>query len=292
VIEGVNALTVALEAAAPVEAIYVAIDGLDDPGVGGVLDLAAHRGVRVFELARGVMERIADASSPQAVCGVGGFVDRPLAEVVAAAAESGNAHSAAAESGNAHSAAAESGNAHSAAADSGGAQIADAENGAGAGPASCSSLLLVCADIRDPGNLGALFRVADASGAGGVICCGTTVDPYNPKVVRASAGSMFNVPFAIEERVDEALAALAGAAYRRLATVAHGGADHLDTDLSGRLALIVGNEANGLGDELVEEMDGAVTIATVGRAESLNVAMAAAVLCFEAVRQRRLQLQG
>jgi len=147
--------------------------------------------------------------------------------------------------------------------------------------------LLVCVDVRDPGNLGALVRVADAAGAGGVICSAGTADLYSPKTVRASAGSLFNVPLVLAGAPAELLAALAGAGYRRLATVARGGRDYAEEDLDGRLALVLGNEASGLPPETAALLDGAVTVPMAGRAESLNVAMTATVLCFEIARRRR-----
>jgi TrmH family RNA methyltransferase len=156
-------------------------------------------------------------------------------------------------------------------------------------------LLLVCLEVRDPGNLGAVLRVADGMGCGGVLCGATTVDPYNPKVVRASAGSIFHVPLALARRPgeqDESLAALAGAGYSLLATAARGGADYAGVDLTGRVALLLGNEASGLPDEVAGAVDGLVTIPMEGRAESLNVAAAAAVIAAEASRQRRWPAAG
>jgi TrmH family RNA methyltransferase len=154
-------------------------------------------------------------------------------------------------------------------------------------------LVLACVDVRDPGNLGAVLRVADAMGCSGVLCGGTTVDPYNPKVVRASAGSIFNVRLALAREPDEAtaaLAALAAAGFRRLAAVARGGADYATVDLAGKVALLLGNEASGLPADVAGAVDGLVTVPMEGRAESLNVATTAAILAAEAARQRRWPL--
>ena len=151
-------------------------------------------------------------------------------------------------------------------------------------------LVIACVDVRDPGNLGAVLRVADAMGCNGVVCAGTTVDPYNPKVVRASAGSIFNVPIAVVADAPAALEALAEAGYRRLATVARGGTDYATLDLTGRVALLLGNEANGLPEEIAGAVEALVTVPMGGRAESLNVATTAAVLAAEAARQRRWPL--
>jgi TrmH family RNA methyltransferase len=153
--------------------------------------------------------------------------------------------------------------------------------------ALAGDLLVVCAGLRDPGNLGAVLRSAAAAGAAGVVCAGETVDPYNAKVVRASAGALFDVPVVVDEDLPAVLEAIAGAGLRRLATVAHGGTDYAAVDLRRPTALVFGNEAAGLPEQVAGSVDAAVTIPMSGRAESLNVAAAAAVLCFEAVRQRR-----
>jgi RNA methyltransferase, TrmH family len=148
-------------------------------------------------------------------------------------------------------------------------------------------LVLVCVDVRDPGNLGAVLRVADALGCGGVLCSGTTVDPYNPKVVRASAGSVCNVPFAVGRDAVDALAAFAAAGFRVLSTAARGGEPYDETDLTGRVAVLLGNEASGLPPEVGGAAAGVVTIPMEGHAESLNVATTAAVIAARAASQRR-----
>jgi RNA methyltransferase, TrmH family len=154
--------------------------------------------------------------------------------------------------------------------------------------ATSERLLLVCVGVRDPGNLGAVLRVADALGCGGVLCCGTTVDVYNPKVVRASAGSIFNVPLALGgPDAAGALAALSSGGFRVLSTAARGGEPYGDADLRGRVAILLGNEGTGLPVDVAGAADGTLTIPMEGRAESLNVAMTAAVLAAEAANQRR-----
>lgn len=143
--------------------------------------------------------------------------------------------------------------------------------------------VVVMADVRDPGNAGTVLRTADASGADAVVCSGSTVDPFNPKTVRASAGSLFHVPIVVEHDVAAALGALGG--YRRVGAVVRDGEDYADYDWTQPSALVLGNEAVGLPDDLA--LDARVLIPMHGRAESLNVGMACAVLCFEAARQRR-----
>lgn len=144
-------------------------------------------------------------------------------------------------------------------------------------------LVVVMAGVRDPGNAGTVLRTADASGADAVVCCGGTVDPYNPKTVRASAGSLFHVPIVVEPDVRSALDALDG--YQRVGAVVRGGEDYARYDWTRPSVLVLGNEAAGLAEDL--PLDARVTIPMQGGAESLNVGMACAVLCFEAARQRR-----
>ena len=151
-----------------------------------------------------------------------------------------------------------------------------------------ATLVVVCVDVRDPGNAGTVLRSAEAAGADGVICCEGSVDVYNPKTVRASAGSLFHVPVIVGGSPAAAADAVGSFGLTRLATVAHGGPDYASVDLTGRVALLLGNEAHGLPAEVAAAADGKVSIPMAGRTESLNVGMAAAVLCFEAARQRRV----
>ena len=148
-------------------------------------------------------------------------------------------------------------------------------------------LLLVLVDVRDPGNIGAILRSADASGVGAVICAAGTGDVYNPKTVRASAGSIFHVPVVQGPSPAAVLEALGAAGISRVATVAEGGEDYASAELDGAVALVLGNEANGLSEVLAAGMDRALSVPIEGGAESLNVAMAATVLCFELARRRR-----
>jgi RNA methyltransferase, TrmH family len=153
-----------------------------------------------------------------------------------------------------------------------------------------TDLVIVCVEVRDPGNAGTVLRSAEAAGAGGVVCCDGSVDVFNPKTVRASAGALFHLPVVSGGDPVEVLDQLGRWGLRRLGTASRGGEDYDVTDLSGPLALVVGNEAHGLPADLDAVTDGVVTIPMAGRAESLNVGMAAAVLCFEAARQRRLKV--
>lgn len=145
--------------------------------------------------------------------------------------------------------------------------------------------LVVVVDVQDPGNVGALLRSAEASGAAAFVAAGVSADPFGPKAVRASAGAVFHLPVAVTDDTGQVLRELAAADLDVVATDASGPVAVTDADLSGAVALLFGNEAEGLGDRL-EVVDHVVAVPIAGRAESLNVAAAGAVVCFEAHRQR------
>ncbi len=155
-----------------------------------------------------------------------------------------------------------------------------------------ADFLVVGVDVRDPGNAGTMLRTAEAAGAGGIVWCDGSVDVFNPKTVRASAGSLFHVPVVAGGSPVEVLAEMASWGVQRLATTASGGRDYAEVDLTGPLAFVLGNEANGLPSSVEELVDETVTIPMAGRTESLNVGMATAVLCFEVARQRRHAVAG
>jgi TrmH family RNA methyltransferase len=150
--------------------------------------------------------------------------------------------------------------------------------------------VIVAVGVADPGNLGTLVRSAEASGCAGIVCCGESVDVYNPKVVRASSGAVFGIPIVASRpgAVNDPLPVLdeLRAAGRKLYGATAGGASAASVDLTGSVALILGNEAHGLSDEILTAVDGLVSIPMAGAVESLNVAMAGTVLAFEAARQR------
>ena len=153
--------------------------------------------------------------------------------------------------------------------------------------AASPHLLVICADVRDPGNAGNVIRTADAAGADAVVLAGRSVDAYNPKTVRATAGSLFHLPFAVEP--DPAVAVRA-AQQRGLTVLAADGAgdvDLFDADLTGPTAWLFGNEAWGLPDDLAALADQRVAIPIHGRAESLNLSTAAAVCLYASARAQR-----
>ena len=149
------------------------------------------------------------------------------------------------------------------------------------------ALTLVLVDVADPGNAGTLVRAAEAAGAAAVLFCGSSVDPSNGKCVRASAGALFHVPIAVGGDVVPVLQRLGDLGVRRAAAVVDGGVPYDGADLTGPVAVVVGSEAHGLDPAVLEAVDERVTIPMAGRSESLNVAMAGAILCFESLRQRR-----
>lgn len=148
-------------------------------------------------------------------------------------------------------------------------------------------LALVLVDVGDPGNAGTLLRAAEASGAAAVVFCGHSVDPSNAKCVRASAGALFHVPVAVGGDVAEVADRLGRAGVRTVATVIEDGTPYDELDLRGPLAILLGSEAHGLPPQAIATARERASIPMTGRAESLNVAMAGTLLCFEALRQRR-----
>jgi RNA methyltransferase, TrmH family len=161
------------------------------------------------------------------------------------------------------------------------------EVSASAAASAAGPLALVLVGVGDPGNAGTLLRSAEAAGAGAVLFCDGSADPYGPKCVRASAGSLFRVAVARSADAGGALRCLASAGLATLAAVVHGAPSYDEVDLAGPLALVLGSEAHGLPGHVAAQVGQAVTIPMVGRTESLNVGMAGTILCFESLRQRR-----
>jgi RNA methyltransferase, TrmH family len=150
-----------------------------------------------------------------------------------------------------------------------------------------AACVAVLAEVRDPGNAGTIVRSADASGADGVVFSTASVDLYNEKAVRATAGSLFHVPVAREVPLDMAVGALRDQGLRILAATAQGSRSIHETDLARPTAILFGNEAHGLSSESLEQADDTIRVPIYGRAESLNLAAAAATVLFESARQRR-----
>lgn len=237
VVEGAKLIEEALAGGARLDAVFV--DQTADPGPHDtLLERAAAAGAAVRVVEAGVLDRVADAVTPQPLAAIVAMVHVPLQEL------------------------------------------------------DLSGLTLVLAGLQDPGNAGAIVRSATAAGGAAVVFTEGAVDIYNPKTVRASAGALFHRPVAVGAPVTQVLDHLGAAGVPRIATVARGGRPHDQVDWTQPAALVLGSEAHGIGPGLSDRLDQPVTIPMDPSAESLNVAMAATVLCFEAARQRRAATTG
>ncbi len=148
---------------------------------------------------------------------------------------------------------------------------------------SKTPLYIFLENIQDPGNMGTIIRTADAAGADGVFLSKGCVDIYNPKTVRSTMGSLFHIPIYrnvdIKELIDNMNVVAIGAHLK-------GDRTPYSVDMTAGTAIIIGNEANGITEELAEKADILVKIPMPGKAESMNAGIAAAILIYEAVRQR------
>jgi len=237
VIEGVNLLEEALRAGSSVEALFLGSDweSSGHSRLAGLVQRCFRDGIRTFELAPGVLERVAGTVTPQPVMAV---VEMPVGSLEALGAVR-------------------------------------------------PQLIVVCVGVRDPGNAGTLARAAWAAGAEAVVACEGTVDFWNPKAVRSSAGAVFHLRMVSAASAVAALDEIGAWGLERWGAVADGGADYATLDLARPCAFVVGNESSGLPvGEMLSHLDGLVTVPMPGGAESLNVGIATAVLCFEAARQR------
>ena len=149
------------------------------------------------------------------------------------------------------------------------------------------SLLIVLSGIQDPGNLGTILRSAEAFGATGAICLTGTVSRWNPKAMRASAGSVFRLP-TLTSSESKCFERLKAAGIRTLATSSHEAEPVGNQDLTGPVALLIGSEGSGLSPELAAQCDARITIPCPGPVESLNAAVATSILLYETSRQRSL----
>lgn len=231
VLEGPDLINAALAAGVEFEALYVDGSATSIDAVAETARIAQASGVRVFSLAAGVLEKIADAQNPQPLLGAVRF---PVTHVTDLAVE---------------------------------------------------GLVVILHDVRDPGNAGTIIRSADAGGASAVVFTGQSVDPFNPKTLRATAGSIFHLPVAVGS-LEESLDHFKRGGAQTLATVVRGARSHRDVDFSGPTVVVIGNEANGLDDQSIALCDSTITIPMAGRSESLNAATAASLVVFEALYQR------
>lgn len=153
-------------------------------------------------------------------------------------------------------------------------------------PLKKTPLIIVVEGVEKPGNLGAILRSADAAGVDCVIVCGKSTDTYNPNVVRASIGTVFIVPL-VKTTVSEAVNWLREKGIKTIATTPHAELEYFDAELGGPCAIVMGSEHEGLSDTWLNEADIRVRIPMKGEADSLNLAMSATIMLYEAIRQRR-----
>ena len=153
--------------------------------------------------------------------------------------------------------------------------------------ASEPALVVMLSDVQDPGNVGAVIRAAEGCGATGVVCTDATADPYGWKALRGAMGSTFRLPVVVKQSVESAIAAARASGLRVFATTVRDGTPLPDCDLRGPAAVLLGSEGGGLPRAITDAADAHVTIPMQGPVESLNVAVAAAIVLYEAARQRR-----
>lgn len=151
--------------------------------------------------------------------------------------------------------------------------------------ASANPLLAVAVNLQDPGNFGTLVRSAEAFGAAGVLAVRPSASIWNPKSLRASSGSAFRLPV-IYDNLPLFMNELQSRGIQRLAATVDGGTPAQQLDLTKPVALLIGNEGSGLPPEIVKACDARITIPCPGPVESLNAAIAASILLYEAARQR------
>lgn len=148
-------------------------------------------------------------------------------------------------------------------------------------------LLMVLEDIQDPGNLGTILRAGEGAGIDGVIMTKNTVDIFNPKVIRATMGSIYRVPFLITQNITQTIRDLKAEGVTVYAAHLDESVDYDTCDYTGAAAFLIGNEGNGLRRETADMADRYIKIPMKGQVESLNAAMASVILMYEAARQRK-----
>ena len=148
-------------------------------------------------------------------------------------------------------------------------------------------LVVIACDVQDPGNVGAILRASEAGGATGAIFCGASADPFGWKALRGSMGSALRLPVVARQSVTESLAAAHRAGIQVLATVPREGVSLDEVAMTGPIAVLLGGEGPGLPEDIIASSSARVTIPMRAPVESLNVAVAAALLVYEAARQRR-----
>ncbi|NQU16555.1 MAG: RNA methyltransferase [Candidatus Saganbacteria bacterium] len=149
-----------------------------------------------------------------------------------------------------------------------------------------NSLIIACIDIQDPGNMGTIIRAADAANVSGIIASEGCVDIYNQKTIRSTAGSLFHIPVVQVDDIRDALVWLKSKNYKIVATDTAGICDYWEINYTENTVVLIGNEGAGLGQEILSTADSVVKVPLPGKAESLNAAICASVIMYEALRQR------
>lgn len=153
---------------------------------------------------------------------------------------------------------------------------------------SDNKTLLILEHISDPGNLGTILRLAEASGVSAVFMSKDTVDIYNPKVVRSTMGAIFRMPFIYVDDLEELIMNLKSKGIEVYASSLQESSLYDETEYGSDIALVMGNESKGISDRVLSLSDKNIHIPMLGKTESLNVAIASAVILYEIFRQRRL----
>ena len=153
---------------------------------------------------------------------------------------------------------------------------------------SGNPLLILVENLQDPGNLGTIIRMGEGAGVTGVIMSPNTVDIYNPKTIRSTMGSIFRVPFIYVQDFGEAVSECQKSGVKVYAAHLDGNNTYLGEDYSTPTAFLIGNEGNGLTDDITKQADTLIRIPMQGEVESLNAAIACTILTYEAVRQRTI----
>lgn len=151
-----------------------------------------------------------------------------------------------------------------------------------------NNYLLILEDIQDPGNLGTMFRTAEGAGIKGIVMSKGTVDVYNPKVVRATMGAIFRMPFVYVENMPDTVRKLAEDTFQIFAAALDGAVEYTEVDYKGKAAILIGNEGNGLTRETIAASTQPIYIPMEGNVESLNASISAAILMYhgKAVRDK------
>lgn len=149
-----------------------------------------------------------------------------------------------------------------------------------------NAFVLAAVDVQDPGNVGSMLRAAEAGGVTGAFACGASANPFSWKALRGSMGSALRLPVVAGLGAGDAVECMRKAGLRLIASIARGGEDPDRADWRGKVGLLLGGEGPGLSEEIVAGCDARVTIPMAPRVESLNVAVAAAILVYAARRQR------